>query len=104
MTEYEPEISKQLVVGTCNIREGTAEWLTREATTGRPGTTLTVYAKGDYGWFINVPERRLLGEHLDDTDIPGELFGLFWMAIAQGCHRVEIDRDAGDTNLPQWDW
>ena len=30
MTEHEPEISRHLVVGTCNIRQRTAEWLTRE--------------------------------------------------------------------------
>lgn len=100
-------VEKTYVVGTANIRHSTATFLDRmceDADLVGDHPTLAVYSKREYGWFVSVPGRTVLESMIDNPQTPAELIGLVWIAIANDCEWLQIDRDMTDESLPVWDW
>jgi hypothetical protein len=57
------------------------------------------WEKGDYGWFVYVPEAA------GEDDLPEDLAACFAFAILKGCCWVMFDRDAAPVDeLPFADW
>lgn len=90
------EIQNVLVLSTSHLTKATADLLTSGAD-GLP----VFFDKGEYGWWVHVPERTI--------DIPeacpADLRVLIWRAHQLDCHWVCLDRDGSvNSNLPTWEW
>ena len=86
-----------LVLGTGNIRAATAKWLDNDP-------SLTVYSKGDHGWFIAVPTSNGEWRDLAQEGIPADLYGLLLLADATHHEWLMLDQDETDHRLPVWEW
>lgn len=57
-----------------------------------------VYPKGEYGWWIHIPQnmrRETLSKDLADC---------IDLAVNNDCRWLCLDRDAGKTSLPAYEW
>ena len=97
------EIHKMLVLSTMHVSQSTAELLDIGCPSIHNGHCADGigYPKGDYGWFVYVPE-----EPEQDSDIPADLLAVVVaFARAQACNWVMFDRDADKIDdLPVFDW
>lgn len=63
-----------------------------------PACDYACFAKGDYGWFVYVPDDM-------DDDIPGDLVQCIDLARSLHCDWVMFDRDqAPHSTLPLYAW
>lgn len=90
-TEEAGVIEHMLVLGTCHLTEHTCtEWL--------PAAPFAAFAKGDYGWFVYVPDD-------EPDDLPADLAECFALARGQHCEWIMFDRDQAAMGiLPVYDW
>ena len=90
-----PEISKMLTLSTAHVSEATAAKLEK----GR-ACLLSIFAKGEYGWFIFVAR-----EDGSMGGAPSDLAACIAKARALGCDWLCLDRD-GETvgDLPTYEW
>jgi hypothetical protein len=106
-------VELMLTISTGHIRESTAQRLDshcRRMTRAtdpwarQPRLRLTVYPKGDYGWWIHVPGDAQAWAECSDT-LPPDLADCMTCARKLGCVWLCLDRD-GDTldQLPLYDW
>ena len=89
-------IESALVLSTAHITEQTSALLTSDAIDG-----LAVYPKGEYGFFVYVPEES----SEDISDCPKDLMACIEAAKERGCEWLMLDRDAETLEaLPTYDW
>lgn len=85
-----------LVLSTAHITERTSEILTSDAIDG-----LVAYPKGEYGFFVYVPEESSEGI----SDCPKDLMACIEAAKERGCEWLMLERDAETMEtLPTYDW
>lgn len=90
------EIQKVLVLSTSHLTKATADLLTSGAD-GLP----VFFDKGEYGWWVHVPERT---KDLRD-ECPEDLRKVIIYAHRLDCCWVCLDRDGdANPNLPTWEW
>jgi hypothetical protein len=90
-----PEIAQMLFLNTAHIEQTTSIYLDDGMDFG-----LTVFRKGDYGWFIYVDSQDLVMSQL-----PDDLFACVKYAKDLGCVWICLDMDGqSDGNLPSYDW
>ena len=90
-----PEIAQTLFLSTAHIEETTAASLEADM-----DFSLTVFRKGDYGWFIYVNSPDLVMAYLPDG-----LLACVKYAKDLGCAWICLDMDGPiDGNLPSYDW
>ena len=90
-----PEIAQMLFLNTSHIEETTNVYLEAGMDFG-----LTVFRKGDYGWFIYVDSQDLVMAYLPDG-----LLACVKYAKDLGCSWICLDMDGPiDGNLPSYDW
>ena len=88
------DICKMLTLSTAHITKRTAERLDE---TSNP-MNLSVYAKGEYGWYIYDWDDR-------DTEIPDDLRDIFRFAQEHDCQVVCLDCDGDESDaLPTYEW
>lgn len=84
-------IEKMLALSTAHLTETTCnDWL--------PHSPFAAYPKGDYGWFVYIP---------DDLphDLPADLAECLALARGQDCDWLMFDRDADAIGILQvYDW
>ena len=84
-------IEAMLVLSTAHITEHTCNVSLHDA-------QIVAYAKGDYGWFVHVPDDEPEG-------LPIDLGGCLALARARACAWIMFDRDADIAPaLPVHDW
>ena len=94
------EISKMLTLSTGHITRDTANLLESladeyEDIIGSP----IIYKKGDYGWFVHIPEE------LDEYSIPYDLLQVLEFAKRHDCDWLCLDCDGQEIEfLPQYEW
>ena len=84
-------IEAMLVLSTAHLTEHTCKvWL--------PEAQIAAYAKGEYGWFVHVPD--------DEPEaLPIDLGGCLALARGRACTWIMFDRDADITPaLSVHDW
>lgn len=86
------EITKMMTISTAHISEKTRELLSTDS----DQLELTVYPKGDVGWFVYVPN---VIETFNDSKIqgallPNDLRDCLKLASEQACSIICFDRDA----------
>ena len=93
----ELEIKKLWALSTAHLREHTCnKWLGSDTRPSLP----VAYAKGDYGWFVSVPDMPTNSLHT-----PNELVVIFDRARELGALWVEFDCDAPIVDdLVVFDW
>lgn len=79
------EISKMLTISTAHISPETAQFLDKETIEGK--TSLVVYNKGEYGWFI------FIAPDFEAECIPEDLQNCMCFAEGNGCEWLCLDRD-----------
>jgi hypothetical protein len=80
----EPEIKKMWALSTAHLRDSTCNrWLGNAFRSRLP----VAYDKGEFGWFVHVPD-----DH--PADIPNELIIIFSIARGMGVDWIEFDCDA----------
>lgn len=86
-----PTTHKMLELSTSHVTRETA-WV---LDTGK-----WCYVKGDYGWFVHVPDPS------DESEaMPDDLRWILAYAREVGCHWIMFDRDADPIDeLPSYDW
>lgn len=91
------EICKMMTLSTFHIKPETAVLLERKSFVFNTG--LVVYEKGEYGWFIWIPE--FIGE----CNIPEDIITCMRFAKDNGCAWMCLDRD-GDVfdEIPCYEW
>lgn len=88
-------IDKYMEVSTAHIQEGTNTFL-RDATESLH-SGISVYAKGGYGYWVNVEPGR--------SDIPEDLAQLIDLANENNCMWLVLDCDGAIVEgLPTWNW
>lgn len=93
------EISKMLTMSTAHIKKSTAEWLQNE---WQQCSSLTVYKKDDYGWFIFVASEVFYGEQVN---VPEDLACAIDMAKKVDCDWLCLDSDGEKIDdLPEFKW
>lgn len=105
--EDEPEICAMLTISTAHITESTASAL-QGITHRHPAYSKeamawpTVYEKGEYGYFLYVPDDLYEREN----DIPKDLYDCCCYAAANGCEWLVVDRDGKTMTgvLPVYEW
>lgn len=104
------EISKILTISTAHISAETERRLRRTTSDGLFDFDMPVaYEKGEYGYWIHVPESFpfLEGsdEECDIPCIPEDLWNCMKLAKNEGCSWLCLDRD-GDVldELPEYNW
>ncbi len=99
--DWWPGTEKVLEISTGHVTEETGKLLDIEAvSTAATALELIVYAKGEYGWFIFVPDEDMMSE-----TVPEELAGCFVHARKAGCKWLCLDCDADLIDeLPQFPW
>lgn len=80
-----------LVLSTAHLRQQTCNgWL--------QAAPFAAFAKGDYGWFVSVPDD-------EPEDLPADLGECLALARSLKCDWVMFDRDADALSiLPVHDW
>lgn len=93
-----PEIESTLVVSTGCISQSTAQALDM----GEP-EDLVIFPKGEYGWWVHVPEDE---DFKEGPSTPGDLRPLMEYARSRGCVWLCLDRDSGfvPPGFPEYDW
>lgn len=90
-----PEIAKMLTISTGHVSRETAAKLEHGG-----ACFLSIFAKGEYGWFIFVAR--------DDDSMggaPPDLAACIAKARALGCDWLCLDRDGDELDgLPVYDW
>ncbi len=89
-----------IALSTAHIAEATVEFFKKLKNAG-----IVVYSKGDYGWFVYVPE--YFEGFKDNGDFPDDLYLCMKYAHDNGCEWIMFDQDV-DVNeapeLPVYDW
>ena len=90
MTEQTPsiEIAKMLVLSTGHLRRGTAAMLDGPRDEWKVFAP-TYFAKGEYGWFVNVSDE----DHTTRAHMPGDLLSCMNLAQEQDADWIMFDRD-----------
>lgn len=93
------EISKMLTMSTAHIKKSTAEWLQNE---WQQCSSLAVYKKGVYGWFVFVSNADVEDE---TANIPEDLVCVINAAKKAGCDWLCLDSDGEKIDdLPEFKW
>ena len=87
--DHWPGTAKVMEISTCHVSEETAKMLDIEAANTERNLDLVVYAKGEYGWWIFVPDEDMMPE-----TIPEELAACLNHARKAGCKWLCLDCDA----------
>lgn len=97
-----PEIAKMMVLSTAHLSEETCTVYVSNIALGLTEGSIVAYEKGEYGYFVHVPEDPADSEK---PDVPLELRSAMHVARLAGCQWIMFDRD-GDTvdNLPTYNW
>ena len=97
------EIYKMMVLSSGHISESTMDCFEMH-TDGVP----VHYEKGEYGWFVVVPERPYgeLGDYVEDpAACPEDLKRVLAYARAEGCEWLCFDMSGPVmADLPTFDW
>lgn len=89
------DITRCLTISMSHIRERTSHLLAAEPRTNKMG--LSVYAKGDYGYWIYT---GFIG-----GDVPDDLMACINLAIENECEWLCVDSDGEEIeNLPTYEW
>lgn len=96
------EIAKMLVLSTAHLSEETCTVYVSSIALGLEQGSIIAFEKGEYGYFVHVPEDPADSEK---PDVPLELRSAIHVARTLGCQWVVFDCD-GDTasDLPVFDW
>jgi len=78
-----------LTLSTGHIRRETAKALENEAKCNNNEIPLVVYEKGEYGWFINVPDDF----DYEEIELPSDLKRCIDLAKENSCDWLCLDRD-----------
>lgn len=98
------EISKVLELSTAHVSEKTAKMLDEEAETFSPEFPLVIYSKGEFGWYVVVPEDEEDREQAKEL-LPEDLVVVMNFAIEQDCKWIFFDRDVEPSiELPCYEW
>ena len=106
------EITKMLTLSTCHIKEETKDLLETEAHGNKNPEMPNVYEKGEYGYFIHVPDDFVASEGNESGDnsdrypgIPDDLYAVMLYAYEKGCCWLCLDRDGPEEDgLEMYDW
>jgi hypothetical protein len=98
-----PEICKMLTLSTAHVSQETAALLDGRQTHYVAEVPVT-FAKGDYGWFVHVPDPRDSDPEEEQNWAP-DLAACIAFARGLGCDWLCLDRD-GETvgDLPTYEW
>lgn len=96
------EIHRMLVISTSHVSRETARLIDHHVEQGVSSASLGIpvtFGKGDYGWFVNVPEGEL------DWQCPSDLKDVLTFARCHKCEWIMFDRDADVLPYPPaFDW
>lgn len=100
------EIDQMLTLSTIHIEKKTSKELDREGS-GTYG--LVVFPKGEYGWWIYIPEKwEDFGDGIPwrvyKDKIPKGLADCIDLAFKNNCRWLCLDRDGDTAGLPEYDW
>lgn len=84
-----------LALSTAHLTEGTASLL--EAGSIK---NVTIYPKGEYGWFVHVPELSDL-DSFENKDCPKDLMDCMRYARSNGCSWLMFDCDVEEECAPE---
>lgn len=104
-TPTNPVITRTLELSTGNVCKDTRDWLQDRVDTKDNGLQpVIIYEKGQYGYFVGVPD-EIDPDAVESGKLPADLYGLLTYAKALGCSRIELDMDAqGPAWLPTFEW
>lgn len=90
-----------ITLSTAHITVRTSLLLNDERATDRLG--LIVYLKGEYGWFIHIPEDEDFSD--ENCKVPRDLRACLLYAVNSDCEWLCLDCD-GDVvdELPTYNW
>ena len=97
-TVWRDELEKMLTISTGHVTHETAKLLASDAI---PSTT--VFAKGEYGWLIYIPD--VMVDYVMPEHRPAELHAAMFLAHKLGCVWLVLDCDAPEIEeLPTFKW
>jgi hypothetical protein len=93
-----PDVARIVTLSTRYIRPETAEFLENEKLRETNGLSVAIYKKGEYGWFIYVPDPSDF-----DEEIPTDLRDCMYYAYNLGCTWLCLERDGDEVDgLPDY--
>ncbi len=82
------------------VSEETAELMNDDNIDG-----VVLYNKGNYGWFVHVPDSGLEFDVLEDGECPADLYRCMKYARDNGCDWIMFDCDVETIeDLPVYNW
>lgn len=88
---------KALTISTGHITKDTADWL-QNIVEGKIKSTVIVYEKKPYGWFVSTSSAY-------EGNIPADLTYLIGLALGSGHDWLQLDRDAKNLQgLTRYNW
>ncbi|WP_052343675.1 hypothetical protein [Bacillus massiliigorillae] len=97
-------IENMLTLSRVHISKETEQWLNKQVSLSNEGKMdVSVFGKGEGGWFIPVNARVFTEEVKASKSIPVEFFDVYNYAITHKCTWIMIDHEAAVTEeLPTY--
>lgn len=95
------DITRCLTISTSHITRGTAVRLDNPKT----DFCVSIFNKGEYGWWIYIPSYYRTAYHLKKVDVPKDLNDCINLAIKNHCEWLCLDCDGAETDqLETYEW
>ncbi len=89
-----------LVLSTGHVSMETAELMDNNNI-----SRVVLYNKGDYGWFVYIPDEGIDFDELEDGECPADLYRCMKYARDNGCDWLMFDCDTETIDeLPVYNW
>ena len=94
------EIYRVLALSTGHVSQETAQLMGQGAI-----SKVIIYNKGDFGWFVHIPDKGMDFKELEDSECPADLYRCMKYARDNNCDWLMFDRDVeANEDLPVYNW
>ena len=94
------EKHNMLALSTAHVTKDTADMMNKDSIDG-----VMLYNKGDYGWFVHIPDSGLDFNELENGECPADLYRCMKYARDNGFDWIMFDCDVEViSEMPEYEW